>query len=85
LLSTVILRIIKKMLESPKVSKAFYVIEHWLDLSISHLRSVRCMVISFQVKSFEVTVRPLHKIVSSFQITFRSFVNFKMATDNFLA
>ena len=67
------------MLVSPKVSTAFYVIEYWLDLSISQSLYGHCMVILFHVKSFQVTVRSFHKIVSSFQGTFRSIANLKMA------
>ena len=49
LLSTVILRITKKMLVSPKVSKAFYVMEHWLDLWIS--QSVYGQFVAWSLRS----------------------------------
>lgn len=51
----------------------------FVDITVA-LRLVRCKFILFQVKSFQVTVRSFHEIVSSFQVTFRSIVNLKMAT-----
>ena len=45
------------MLESPKVSKAFYVIEHWLDLSSSTVRSLDGHFVPSQVvRSYGKTV-----------------------------